>query len=106
MLRNYSRRDQRCAEIEPRRPALDSDVGEADDITHIAAARRDGAERLQVLDHGSQHGDPRLTAIDALALCVREECPTQAALNAIEPEALAVRHPGVAGFEDGVGREG
>ena len=99
-------RDQRGGEIKSRHPALDRDVGDADDISEVAAAGRDIAEGLQVPHHGGEQGDTRLAAIDAASLDIGEECPPQAALNAIEPEALAIRHPGVAGFEDRVGREG
>ncbi|MBX9911058.1 MAG: hypothetical protein K2Z25_20425 [Beijerinckiaceae bacterium] len=101
-----ARRDECGGEIEPRRSALHRNVGDADDISEVAAAGRDIAEGLQVLDHGGEHRDARLAAINPLPFDVREKGRAQAALDTIESEALPVRHPGVAGFEDGVGREG
>jgi hypothetical protein len=97
--------NQRGGKIKPRRVALDADIGDTDDITEIAAASRDSAQGFHIPDHGNQHRDTGLAAIDALALRIREECSAQAALNAIEPEALAIRHPCVTGFKDGIGRE-
>lgn len=99
-------RDECGGEIEPRHPSLHRNVGDADDVGEVATATRDGANGLQVPDHGGKHGDACLSAIDAASLGVREEGPAQTALDAIEPEALAVCDPSIAGFEDGGGREG